>query len=131
MAILSKGCKPHNSESHNSLKLSFTNIWGLCSNFVDCKSFLQSNLHESIDTGSFCVSCCLPLIRKNYVTHMHGFVVYMKRGLPFAQDVSLENSANSYLCFDWLYFIYCLTSFSSVDHLLCLYLWLSMLFHVT
>ena len=29
----------HNS--HNSLKLSFTNIWGLRSNFVDCESFLE------------------------------------------------------------------------------------------
>ena len=28
MAILSKGCKPDNFESNNSLKLSFTNIWG-------------------------------------------------------------------------------------------------------
>ena len=43
MAILSKACKPDNFESHNSLKLSFTNIRGLCSNFVDCKSFLESN----------------------------------------------------------------------------------------
>ena len=43
MAILSKACKPDNFKSHNSLKLSFTNIRGLCSNFVDCESFLQSN----------------------------------------------------------------------------------------
>ena len=43
MAILSKRCKPDNFESHNSLKLSFTNIRGLRSNFVDCESFLESN----------------------------------------------------------------------------------------
>ena len=30
---------------------------------------------------------------------MHGFAVYVKEGLPFARDVSLENSADSYLCF--------------------------------
>ena len=30
-------------ESHNSLKLRFTNIWGLCSNFVEYESFLESN----------------------------------------------------------------------------------------
>ena len=36
MAILLKGCKPNNFESHNSLKLSFTNIRGLRSNFVEC-----------------------------------------------------------------------------------------------
>ena len=43
MAILSKACKPDNFESHNSLKLSFTNIRGLRSNFADCESFLESN----------------------------------------------------------------------------------------
>ena len=37
------GCKPDNFESHNSLKLSSTNIRGLLSNFVDCESFLKSN----------------------------------------------------------------------------------------
>ena len=30
---------------------------------------------------------------------MHGLAVYVKEGLPFAQDLSLENSADSYLCF--------------------------------
>ena len=43
MTILSKGCKPDKSELYNSLKLSFTNIQGLCSNFVACESFLESN----------------------------------------------------------------------------------------
>ena len=43
MTILSKACKPDNFELHNSLKLSFTNISGLPSNFVDCESLLESN----------------------------------------------------------------------------------------
>ena len=43
MAILSKACKPYKFESHNSLKLSFTNIRGLHSNFVDSEFFLESN----------------------------------------------------------------------------------------
>ena len=30
---------------------------------------------------------------------MHGLAVYVKEGLPFAWDFSLENSVNSYLCF--------------------------------
>ena len=30
---------------------------------------------------------------------MHGLAVYVKEGLPFAQDLSLENSADSYFCF--------------------------------
>ena len=29
---------------------------------------------------------------------MHVLTGYMKEGLPFAQDLSLENSADSYLC---------------------------------
>ena len=109
MVILSKACKPHNFESHNSLKLSFTNIRGLRSNFVDCESFLESNspdihalcetnLDDSIDSGNFSVRGYLPLIQKDSSTHMHGLAVYVK-GLPFACDLSLENSANSYLCF--------------------------------
>ena len=51
MAVLSKACKPDNFESHNSLKLSFTNIRGRHSNFVDCESFLKSNS----PTFLFCV----------------------------------------------------------------------------
>ena len=41
----------------------------------------------------------LPLIQKDSSTHMHGLTVCAKEGLPFALDLSLENSADSYLCF--------------------------------
>ena len=41
----------------------------------------------------------LPLIRKDSVTHMYGLGVYVKQGLPFAQNVSLENSVDSNICF--------------------------------
>ena len=82
MAILSKGYKPDNFESHNFLKLSLTNIRGLRLNFVNCESFLESNspdirvlyktnLDDSIDSGNFSVRGYLPL----------------------------ESSAGSYLCF--------------------------------
>ena len=30
---------------------------------------------------------------------MHGLAVYVKEGPPFTRDVSLENSADFYLCF--------------------------------
>ena len=30
---------------------------------------------------------------------MYGLAVYVKEGLPFARDLSLDNSADSYLCF--------------------------------
>ena len=46
MTILSKACKPDNFESHSSLKLSFTNIRGLFSNFVDYESCLESNFPD-------------------------------------------------------------------------------------
>ena len=100
MAILSKACKPDNFESHNSPKLSFTNIQGLLSNFVDYESFLgssspdilalcETNLDDSIDSGNFSVRSYLPLIRKDSITHMHGLAGYLKEGLPFARDLSL------------------------------------------
>ena len=110
MAILSKACKPDNFESHNSLKLSFTNIRGLRSNFVDCESFLESNSldilalcethqDDSIDSGNLSVRGHLPLIRKDSSTNMHGLVVDVKEGLSFSRELSIEHSADSYLCF--------------------------------
>ena len=95
MAILSKGSKPDNFEPHNSLKLSFTNIRGLRSNFVECESFLESNspdilalcetnLDDSIDSGNFSVRSYLPLIWNTSTTHMHGLPVYVKEGFSFA-----------------------------------------------
>ena len=108
MAILSKGGKADNVEPHNSLKLIFTNIRGLRSNFVECESFLvsnspyilalcETNLDDSIDYGNFSVRGYLPLNRKDSFTHMDGLAVYVKDGLPFARDLSLENSVDSYL----------------------------------
>ena len=41
----------------------------------------------------------LPLVGKDSITHIHGLAVYMKEGLPFPWDLSLENSADVYLCF--------------------------------
>ena len=66
MCILSEACKPDNFELHSSLKISFTNVRGLHSNFGDCESFLESNspdilalceadLDDSIDSGNFSV----------------------------------------------------------------------------
>ena len=88
------------------------NIQGLCSNFVEYESFLESNspdilalcetdLPDSIDSGNFSVMGYLHLIRKDYISHIDGFAVYVKEGLFFAGNLSLENSAESYLCFQW------------------------------
>ena len=59
----------------------------------------ETNLDDSIDSVNFSVRVYLPLIQKDSSTHMHGLVVYVKEQLPFAQDLSLENSADSDLCF--------------------------------
>ena len=63
----------------------------------------------------------LPLILKDSSTHMHVLVAYVKEGLPFAQDVSLENSADSYLCF-WLALCHSVLYFFFLYLLLSLFL---------
>ena len=55
----------------------------------------------------------LPLIQKDYAAHMHGLAVHVKGGFYFARDISLENSADPYYLFDWLYFIFLYRSPSS------------------
>ena len=52
----------------------------------------------------------LPLIQKDSSTHKRGLAVYVKKGLPFAWYLSLENSADSYLCFR-LALLHSVTSF--------------------
>ena len=87
MTILSKRCKPDNFESHNPLKLRFTDIWGIHLNFIEREFFLESNspdipalcvtnLDDSIDSGSFSVM--------GY--YIDDLTVYVKEGCPFAQD---------------------------------------------
>ena len=44
---------------------------------------------------SLSVTGSLPLIWMDSITHIHGLGVYVKEGLLFAQDLSLENSADS------------------------------------
>ena len=59
----------------------------------------ETNLDDSIDSSNFSVRGYPPLIRKDSITNMHSLAVYVKECLLFAQDVFLENSADSYLCF--------------------------------
>ena len=101
MAILSKACRPDNFESYNSLKLSFTNIRGLRSNFVDCESYLGSNspdilalcetiLDDSTDSGNFSVRVYLPLIQKDSGTYMYGLAVYVLPALVLERESSIK-----------------------------------------
>ena len=113
MAILPIAFKPDNIELP---KTYFTNIQGLCSNFAGYESLFESssldilalcetNLDNSIDSYNFSVKGYLPLMQKDSVTRMHGLAVFVKEGLCFARELSLENSEDSYFAFDWLYFI--------------------------
>ena len=67
----------------------------------------ETNLYDLIDSGNFSVRGYLPLIQKDSTTHIHDLAVYVKEVLPFAWDLSLENSV------DWI--TQCLISFSSID----------------
>ena len=71
-----------------------------------------------------------PSLMRHSITHMHGLAVYVKEGVPFAWNLSLENSTDSYV-FDWLYYTQFLMSFSSIESLLCLYAQFFSLFHPT
>ena len=65
--------------------------WHICS--------MWDKLGWLIDSDNFSVRGYLTLVRKDSITHMHGLAVYLKERLSFARDLSLENSADSYLCF--------------------------------
>ena len=64
------------------------------SNSPDILALCETNLDDSIDPGNFSVKVYLS------TTRVHGLEVYVKKGLLFAQDFSLGNSADSYLCFE-------------------------------
>ena len=83
------------------------------SNSPDILALCETNLDDSIDSGNFSARGYLPLIQKDSNTHIHGLIVYVKEGLPFARDLSLENS-DSYLCFQ-------LTLLHSVSYFFFLY----------
>ena len=118
MVILSKACKPDNFESDNSLKLSFTNISGIYSNFIDCESFLEcnssdilalceTNLDDSIDSGNFSVRGYLPLIWKDSSTYMHDLAVYVKEGPSFCTGLMSQKFCRFLIMFS--------TGFSSLS----------------
>ena len=78
-------------------------------NFVGSESFLESNspdilalcetnLNDSIDSGNFSVRLS-SFNPKGFSTYMRGLPVYVKEGLPFAWNLSLESSIDSYLYF--------------------------------
>ena len=95
------------------LRPSFEFCWlwtFLQSNSPNILTLCETNLDDSIDSGNFPVRGYFPLIQKDSSIHMHGLAIYVKEGLSFAQNISLENSADSYLCF-WLALLHSVSYF--------------------
>ena len=71
----------------------------------------RENLDDWINCGNSSVRDYLPLIKKDAFTYTHSFGVDMNKGLLFPQDLPLENSVDSYLCF-WLALLHWVSYFS-------------------
>ena len=136
MAILSEGCKPDNFEPNNSLKLSFTNILGLRSNFVECESFFESNspeifalcetnVDDSIDSGDFSVRSYLPF----YYSYTWSCSLCERRTF-FCTGLISRKLCGFLLMFSSGFTSLYVTSFSFVNHLLHRYARFLILFHV-
>ena len=104
-----------------SQKFSFTNIQGLCSNFVDCESFhvlnslnvlalWETNWDDSIDSSNFSAKCYLPFVLKDSVTHMHCLAVYKNERLSLPLTCSLKTLRILFISF-WLALLYSLSYF--------------------
>ena len=141
MAILLKGCKPDNFESHNLSKTYFYKYLWL--SFEFCWMGIFPWIKLSWHSGSmwdklgwlnwfwqFLFDQLSSLIRKNSITHMYGLAVYLKEVLPFALDLSLESSTDSYLCLELALLNSVSYLFSSTHHLLHLYARFFILFHL-
>ena len=111
--ILSKAPESSNFESHNSLKLSFSNI---CEVFVRILSDLNLSLNQTLLTFMLCVrqtwmaqvivvtswwglSC--GNLKKLRCSYAWSCSLCEEYGLPFARDFCQENSQDTYLYF-WL-----------------------------
>ena len=138
--VVSKAYKPQNFESHKSIKLSFTDIWGLCSKISLDVDFpwIKLSWHScsmwdtlgwlnwfwqffceglsSFNPNGFCNSyACPSSLCKERTSFCTGLI---SRKLP-----------GIFYVFDWLYSTQSLTSFSYLDHLLHLFTWFFILIH--
>ena len=131
-----------NFESHNSLKLNFTNIPGPCSNFVGCESFFKLNSPDALalcktsfydSIGSSSSSLGFIFLQSKGILQLICIVLQFTWRELLLYVTYLEKTLRIPICvFNWFYFIQCLTCFSSIDY--CLYQLLSlflMLHHLT
>ena len=129
MTMLSKGSKPDNYEPHNFLKI-FADIYKyLQPSFIFCcESFLESNspgilaLCETNLIDSQLIleiwwRSYLPLIQKDYYSYAWSCSLCERRASfrTYLQKTPWIPTS----VVDWLYFAQHLTSFSSINHLVC------------
>ena len=108
--------KLENSKLRSSENLALTISEGFALISLDMKLFLNLTL------------MILAIFRMDSVTHTNGFAVYVKEGLPFAWDLSLEYSENC-LCFRLALLIGLF--FSHINNRLCLFARILTLFPLT
>ena len=129
--------KPDNFEPHNSLKLSFTNVRDLRSNFVEYEYFLESNspdIHAlcetNLDDSIDWVRGYFLLIRKDFYYSHVWFCTFFKRRTSFCMELISRKSCRFLLMLSTS-----ITSLSAllfpIDHLLHCYAWFFILFHLT
>ena len=106
MPMLPKCCQPDKFESDNSLQIFeifiqilYIVIFFLEPNSSDTLALCETNLDDSIDSDNSSLRGYLPLIWKDFTTHMHDLAVYVKEELSFTWYLSWENSVVSYICF--------------------------------
>ena len=122
MTILLKGCKPDYFESHNTVKRSFTSTQGLCSKFVEW-IFLRIKF-------SWHSSLCKTNLDDFWQFFCEGVSSFDSKGFHYSYECSC-NLCEGHFCtwklcrfllmFSTGFTSLCLTSFSSINHPLCLY----------
>ena len=125
MTVLSKS-KTGTVNPSKPLRVAFTNIRGLRSNFSDLQTHLfqaspdilaisETCLTSDVADDDFSVSGYLPIKRKDSLNGKHGLAVYLKSTLPISRQEELELPDSSSMCFrlsllhstSYLFFLYC------------------------
>ena len=97
--FLLKGCKPDNLESYNSWKLSLTNIWDLCLNFMECESFLETLLTFLLYVRQTWMTQLIQVILLWNFTFICMVLQFTRTKEFLLLRAYLYKTANSYLCF--------------------------------
>ena len=118
MAILSKWCKPDSFKSHKFLKLKLQILLNvnvsLNQTLLTFLLYVRQTWMTQLILALSLWGVYLPLTWKDSTTHAWS-CSFMKEGLPFAWDLLLENSADSYSCF-WVALPYSVITFFVFVH---------------